>query len=74
MENGVNLTMGLSIVRTSPDHGTAYELAGKNQASEDSFRQALYMAYDIYTNRSREKEINANPLKSTGVVGSGTDE
>ena len=74
MENGVNVTAGLSIIRTSPDHGTAYELAGKNEASENSFRQALYLAYDIYTKRKREKEISANPLKPTGIVGSGTDE
>ena len=74
MESGVNLTLGLPIVRTSPDHGTAYELAGKNTACENSFRQALYMAQDIYNRRVQEKEINANPLKPTGIVGSGTDE
>ena len=64
MENGVNFTAGLSIIRTSPAHGTAYDLAGKNLASEDSFRQALYMAYDIYQNRATNKEISANPLKT----------
>ncbi len=51
MDNGVNFTAGLSVVRTSPDHGTAYDVAGKNVASENSFRQALYMAIDIYKNR-----------------------
>lgn len=74
MESGVNVTLGLSIVRTSPDHGTAYDLAGKNEASEESFRQALYMAYDIYTKRCSEKEISANPLKATGVLDNCKDE
>lgn len=63
MDNGVNFTAGLSITRTSPAHGTAYDLAGKNIASEESFRQALLMAYDISQNRKLDKEINANPLK-----------
>lgn len=54
MDNGVNFTAGLSVVRTSPDHGTAYDLAGKNMASENSFRQALYMALDIYKNRENK--------------------
>ena len=64
MENGVNFTAGLNVIRTSPAHGTAYELAGKNMASEDSFRQALYMAYDIYQNRTINAELSANPLKT----------
>jgi 4-hydroxythreonine-4-phosphate dehydrogenase len=64
MENGVNFTAGLSVVRTSPAHGTAYELAGKNLASEDSFRQALYMAYDVYQNRTRNATYAANPLRT----------
>ena len=63
MEDGVNYTAGLSIVRTSPAHGTAYDIAGKNVASEDSFRQALYAALDIYRNRMRYQEANANPLR-----------
>jgi len=63
MESGVNYTAGLPIVRTSPAHGTAYDLAGKNQASEESFRQALFMAYDILKNRELDKEIHSNPLK-----------
>lgn len=53
MDNGVNFTAGLPVVRTSPDHGTAYDLAGKNMASENSFRQALYMAIDVYRNRQK---------------------
>ena len=64
MDTGVNFTAGLPIIRTSPDHGTAYDIAGQNIASEESFRQALYLAYDIYQNRMRNKEISANPLKT----------
>ncbi|MDD3320067.1 MAG: 4-hydroxythreonine-4-phosphate dehydrogenase PdxA [Paludibacter sp.] len=64
MDSGVNYTAGLPIIRTSPAHGTAYDLAGKNLASEDSFRQALYMAYDIYQNRIFSYEISRNPLKT----------
>jgi 4-hydroxythreonine-4-phosphate dehydrogenase len=62
MDSGVNYTAGLSVIRTSPAHGTAYDLAGKNQASEDSFRQAIYMACDIYQSREFHREINSNPL------------
>ncbi len=63
MESGVNYTAGLSAVRTSPAHGTAYDLAGQNLASEESFRQALFMAYDILQNRKSDQEIRTNPLK-----------
>ena len=63
MENGVNFTAGLPIIRTSPDHGTAFDIAGKNEASPDSFRQALYMAIDIYRNRKRDNEAHQNPLR-----------
>ncbi|MDP4210612.1 MAG: 4-hydroxythreonine-4-phosphate dehydrogenase PdxA [Bacteroidota bacterium] len=63
-EDGVNFTAGLPIVRTSPAHGTAYELVGKDQASESSFRQALYMACDIYKNREEYKELTKNPMKN----------
>jgi 4-hydroxythreonine-4-phosphate dehydrogenase len=49
--NGVNFTAGLSIIRTSPDHGTAYDLAGTGKASPESFRSALFAALDIYRNR-----------------------
>lgn len=64
MDTGVNFTAGLSVIRTSPDHGTAYDIAGQNIASEESFRQALYLAYDIYQNRVWNKEIATNPLKT----------
>ena len=60
--NGVNFTAGLNIIRTSPDHGVAYDLAGKNEASPQSFRNALMMALDIMKQRQMNKEINANPL------------
>ncbi|MDO9576511.1 MAG: 4-hydroxythreonine-4-phosphate dehydrogenase PdxA, partial [Candidatus Cloacimonadales bacterium] len=63
MDRGVNFTAGLSVIRTSPAHGTAYDLAGQNIASEESFRQALFMAYDILQNRKLDKEIRSNPLK-----------
>lgn len=62
MENGVNFTAGLPVVRTSPAHGTAYELAGKNEALADSFRNALYLAIDVARNREMYREISANPL------------
>lgn len=63
MEQGVNFTAGLPIVRTSPDHGTAYDIAGKNMASEESFRQAIYMAIDVLRNRASYDEAGKNPLK-----------
>ena len=62
-DEGVNYTAGLSIIRTSPDHGTAYEIAGQDIASANSFRQALYMPCDIHVNRKLYKEIYANPLQ-----------
>jgi len=52
-ESGVNYTAGLPVVRTSPDHGTAYSIAGKNLANEGSIRQAIYSAVDIFTSRTR---------------------
>ena len=63
MENGVNFTAGLPIIRTSPDHGTAFDIAGKNQASADSFRQAIYMGIDIYRTRKSNAEAYQNPLR-----------
>lgn len=61
--SGVNYTAGLSRVRTSPDHGTAYEVAGKGIADADSFRQAVFTAMDIFKNRIEYDELNHNPLK-----------
>lgn len=65
MDEGVNFTAGLPIVRTSPAHGTAYDIAGQGIASEDSFRQAIYVALDVFRNRQIEREINARPLVSS---------
>lgn len=59
---GVNFTSGLSIIRTSPDHGVAYEIAGQNKAEENSFRKAVYMACDIFKSRTLAAEINEKPL------------
>lgn len=61
-DRGVNYTAGLSTIRTSPAHGTAYELAGSNEAKENSFRNALYLALDIAKNRDLHGELNKNPL------------
>ena len=59
---GVNYTAGLNIVRTSPVHGTAYEIAGQGIADEQSFRQAVYLACDIFKKRAEFQELNKNPL------------
>ena len=63
MDEGVNFTAGLPVVRTSPAHGTAYDIAGKGVAKEDSFRQAIYVAIDVYRNRCRDKYAHRNPLR-----------
>ena len=63
MDEGVNFTAGLPLIRTSPDHGTAFDIAGKGEASENSFRQAIYMATDIYRNRRSDNEARRNPLR-----------
>ena len=59
---GVNFTAGLPIVRTSPDHGTAYDIAGKNEAAPLSFAHAIYLALDVLENRALDAEINKDPL------------
>ena len=61
-EGGVNFTAGLPYVRTSPDHGTAYDIAGKGLAQTQSFRKAIYSAIDIFRNRESYNEAHANPL------------
>jgi 4-hydroxythreonine-4-phosphate dehydrogenase len=63
MDEGVNYTAGLPVVRTSPAHGTAYDIAGQGIASESSFRQAIYTALDVFRNRQIEREIHARPLR-----------
>lgn len=62
-DEGVNFTAGLPVVRTSPDHGTAFDIAGQNKASGDSMRNAIYLAMDVHRNHQMEKEITANPLQ-----------
>ncbi len=74
MENGVNFTAGLPVVRTSPAHGTAFELAGKNEASPTSFRNAIYMAIDVVRNRKTYIEISKDPLPVGRTPDSGKDE
>jgi len=63
LEDGLNFTAGLPIVRTAPAHGAAYPLAGKGEASESSFRQAVYMAIDVFRSRKRYEEAERNPLR-----------
>lgn len=60
---GINFTAGLPIVRTSPDHGTAFDIAGKNEADPTSFRNAVYVALDIYKNRRNYRELTKDVLK-----------
>lgn len=64
-ETGVNYTAGLPVIRTSPDHGTAFDIAGKGKADEASFRNAVYKAIDIIRMRGEEQELRANPLPMT---------
>lgn len=64
---GVNYTAGLSHVRTSPDHGTAFEIAGKNIADDQSFKNAIYTAIDVFKNRALYDEVNANPLAFSNI-------
>ncbi len=61
--DGVNFTAGLDIVRTSPDHGTAFDIAGKDRANPDSMRNAVYMAVDIFRSRRNWAEMSRNPLR-----------
>jgi 4-hydroxythreonine-4-phosphate dehydrogenase len=61
--DGVNYTAGLNIVRTSPVHGTAYEIAGQGLADAQSFREAVFMACEIYKKRAEFKLLNENPLE-----------
>lgn len=63
MDSGVNFTAGLPFVRTSPDHGTGYDITLKGEASPESMRQAIYTAIDIYRNRLRHDEMTRHPLR-----------
>jgi 4-hydroxythreonine-4-phosphate dehydrogenase len=62
-ENGVNFTAGLPVVRTSPDHGTAFDIAGQDKANPQSMRSAIYLAMDIFRTRRFIKEISVHPLQ-----------
>ena len=59
----MNYTAGLEVIRTSPDHGTGYDIAGHDKASPDSIRAALFLAIDIYRNREIYAEMTANPVE-----------
>ncbi|CCH53625.1 4-hydroxythreonine-4-phosphate dehydrogenase [Fibrisoma limi BUZ 3] len=61
-EEGVNFTAGMPVVRTSPDHGTAYDIAGKDRADETSMLQAIYTAIDVARRRKEYAELEANAL------------
>lgn len=65
---GVNFTAGLPIVRTSPDHGVGYDIAGKGTASLSSFMEAIFLAREVYLNRKRYKEMTANPLQPQRIT------
>lgn len=67
--SGVNYTAGLPVIRTSPDHGTAFDIAGKGLANEESFRNAIYLACDLIRTRKNYKQATANPLRvSTATI------
>lgn len=73
---GVNYTAGINAVRTSPDHGVAFDIAGKNKADEASFREAIFKCIDIVNMRRDYSEYRKNPMKrmSAAVVGRAVDE
>lgn len=73
-EQGVNFTAGLPIVRTSPDHGTSYDIAGQGIADEGSLRSAIFAACDIYKKRREYREYGSNPLKPQEVRDSKDDQ
>lgn len=75
-DEGVNYTAGLKIIRTSPAHGTAYELAGKGEASSSSFRAAFFMALDIFERRNQHLNLERNKMKDidTSSFTSGVDQ
>jgi hypothetical protein len=65
---GVNFTAGIAGVRTSPDHGTAFDIAGKGIADETSFREAVYTAVDIVRMRKEITTQHSNPLKRRSAI------
>ncbi|MBS1644594.1 MAG: 4-hydroxythreonine-4-phosphate dehydrogenase PdxA [Bacteroidetes bacterium] len=66
--NGINFTAGLPVIRTSPDHGTAFDIAGKGIADPDSFRQAVFAAIDLLAQRKQYDENTANPLQRSKLA------
>lgn len=70
-DKGVNFTAGIPIVRTSPGHGTAYNIVGEDKASADSFIAAIYQAIDIYRNRAIYKEASKSPLPKYEIKANG---
>lgn len=74
-EEGVNYTAGLPFIRTSPDHGVAYDIAGKNVADEQSFMEAIFTAIKIFKNRSEYNDLMTNRMQPRKmVVDNGIDE
>jgi isocitrate/isopropylmalate dehydrogenase len=73
---GVNYTAGLPVIRTSPDHGTAFDIAGKDKADANSFIVATFVACDIYRMRNGYKEMRSNPLRkmSARMLANAVDE
>jgi 4-hydroxythreonine-4-phosphate dehydrogenase len=76
LEPGVNFTAGLPVVRTSPDHGTAFDIAGKNKADESSFLSAIFECVDIIRRRNSFEENRKNPLRkmTADVLANAEDE
>jgi 4-hydroxythreonine-4-phosphate dehydrogenase len=70
-DRGVNFTAGLPIIRTSPGHGTAFDIAGENKASHESFLEAIYSAIDIFRNRKIHEEAIKNPLPKYEISSGG---
>lgn len=73
-EEGVNYTAGMPFIRTSPDHGVAYDIAGKNKANEQSFSEAIFTAIKIFKNRKEYTELISNRLKISNMKDNGVDE
>ena len=65
---GVNFTAGLNKIRTSPDHGTAYEIAGKNKANHQSFKEAVFTALGVYKERKKQGELKRNRLEVSATT------
>jgi 4-hydroxythreonine-4-phosphate dehydrogenase len=71
--SGVNFTAGLSLIRTSPDHGTAFDIAGKNKADSESFRKALFLAIDVARNRKEYYDIKSNAVQRLSLESEAED-